>query len=874
MSRRSVIRLRPWLLAVTLLVVSMALQHVLRNLVAIGSMGVLYPMAFLAAWYLPEALAVTVTLAGGLGALLTFYPPFFHLTGHPSVHYFRVLVFLVNAFVVQRIIVRSRRADRELLASHERLREANRRLSDANARLHESNSWYESLARATRDVVWNWKVDGDVLEFSEALVTELGYPKEKCRTTLGWWLDQIHPADRERVEEGARRVLDGSATEWSDEYRFRRGDGTYATIFDRGVVMRDGGGHVVRVLGAMQDTTERTNALRELERLQARFEAVSKATGLGVWYSDLPADELIWNDRVKEHFWMEPDQKVHMEDFFRHVHPEDRREVSLALEAAVRDGAAYDIEYRTVRPGHVRPFKRIRAIGQVLRDENGKPTRFDGITLDLTEKYQREQERIAAQREAADLLERTTDGFFTVDRNWRVTYANPVMQAFLHLSGRDIAGKTLQELMPSGDLGAFLTRFRRIAESGNPERFEETYEGRTLQLHAYQLNNRGVAVFYRDVTEQRRAETAARQSERQLREYADAMPQMAFIADGTGSIIYFNHRWYEYTDTTPGSEGWGWKDLPIHHPDDLPITLERWMHSIRTGEPYEIEYRLRRYDGKYRWHLGRAVPCRDEQGRIVRWYGTNTDIHEVFEAREALKGAINARDTFLSIASHELRTPITGMKLRTQLMRRKVQRGDESVFDRENVVKLVEQVDEGLDRMNRLVEDMLDISRIQGGRLRLHVDTVDLMAVVRHILERFESQLSQASIPVLLDGADGLLLSADRFRLEQVLTNLVTNAIRYAPGKPLRVKVFAENGIARVVMQDGGPGIPKIDQERIFRRFERLVSADNVSGLGIGLYIASEIVRAHRGSMRAEGEAGEGARFVVELPMASPSEAR
>jgi signal transduction histidine kinase len=112
-----------------------------------------------------------------------------------------------------------------------------------------------------------------------------------------------------------------------------------------------------------------------------------------------------------------------------------------------------------------------------------------------------------------------------------------------------------------------------------------------------------------------------------------------------------------------------------------------------------------------------------------------------------------------------------------------------------------------------------------------------------------------------------LLLEADRFRLEQVITNLVTNAIKYAPGAPLRVEVGVEQGAARLVVQDGGPGIPKPDQERIFRRFERLVSADEVSGLGIGLYIANEIVRAHRGSMRAEGDVGEGARFVVELPL-------
>mgnify|MGYP005857041807 CR=1 FL=1 len=345
------------------------------------------------------------------------------------------------------------------------------------------------------------------------------------------------------------------------------------------------------------------------------------------------------------------------------------------------------------------------------------------------------------------------------------------------------------------------------------------------------------------------------------------MPQMAFIADANGTVIYFNRRWYEFTDVIPGAEDWEWSDSPIFHPEDRPRTLERWARSVRTGEPFEIEYRLRRFDGKYCWHLGRAVPSRDEAGRIVRWYGTNTDIHDLTEAREALKDALNARDTFLSIASHELRTPIAGMKLRTQLMRRRVARGDESVFDRGNVVKLVEQVDEGLDRMNRLVEDMLDISRIQSGQLHLELDRVPLLELVREILDRYAAQLAHAGIPVTIEGPSGVVLEADRFRLEQVITNLVTNAIKYAPGGPLHVDVGVDNGLARVVVQDLGPGIPKRDQERVFRRFERLVSADEVSGLGIGLYIANEIIRAHRGTMRAEGDPGEGARFVVELPL-------
>lgn len=148
---------------------------------------------------------------------------------------------------------------------------------------------------------------------------------------------------------------------------------------------------------------------------------------------------------------------------------------------------------------------------------------------------------------------------------------------------------------------------------------------------------RGLVVLGHDITVRRKAEESLRLSQMRFKTFAEAMPQMAFISDKDGNIQYYNERWYKYIGRLDKTTGWGWKELPIHHPDDLERTIDRWKESLRTGKEYDIEYRLRRYDGEYRWHLGRAVPMYDQSGEVELWFGTNTDIHEQKQAEESLK---------------------------------------------------------------------------------------------------------------------------------------------------------------------------------------------------------------------------------------------
>jgi signal transduction histidine kinase len=303
------------------------------------------------------------------------------------------------------------------------------------------------------------------------------------------------------------------------------------------------------------------------------------------------------------------------------------------------------------------------------------------------------------------------------------------------------------------------------------------------------------------------------------------------------------------------------------HPEDRAYVNQSWTDAIAGKGEYSVEFRVQWPDGSIHWLSSKGRLLRNNQGEPEHFVGVVMDITLQKEMEQSLRKAISLRDEFLSIASHELRTPITGMKLQTQMMKRGIERGDLNVFSQPRVNQLVQRIDHGLDRLARLIEDMLDISKIQLGKLSIHHQEFDLVTTIRDTIDRFRSQLLAAGILTSVVAGTECRIIGDRFRFEQVVTNFITNTVRYAPGGPLRVTVCHDENDAWVEFEDSGPGIAKENQERIFERFERLVSADEVSGMGLGLYIVKQIIEAHQGSIRVESELGKGAKFIIRIPL-------
>jgi PAS domain S-box-containing protein len=341
-------------------------------------------------------------------------------------------------------------------------------------------------------------------------------------------------------------------------------------------------------------------------------------------------------------------------------------------------------------------------------------------------------------------------------------------------------------------------------------------------------------------------------AERRYVNLAEAIPQIVWTADAGGEMRYANRRWVELTGIeTSRIRSGGW--AKAIHPEDVQNAVEAWETAVRNGEMYEVECRLKRAsDGEYRWHVFRAVPEQADDGAIIGWLGTATDFQE-------LKLAIRARDEFLSIASHELRTPLTALKLRVQGLLHGKDLDDK-------LRKRLESASRQTERLERLIDNLLDVSRITTGHLELEPEEIDLVEVVSEVIERHREEAAQSGSRIEVDGiaqASGLW---DRMRLEQVVTNLLSNAVKYGDGKPIRVSVRADNEFAEVSVRDHGIGIAAVDLERIFAQFERAATRRTYGGLGMGLYIARQIVTAHGGSVRVESELGEGSTFSVSLP--------
>jgi len=360
------------------------------------------------------------------------------------------------------------------------------------------------------------------------------------------------------------------------------------------------------------------------------------------------------------------------------------------------------------------------------------------------------------------------------------------------------------------------------------------------------------------------SEAAVGESERQLRTLANAIPLLAWMAEPDGSIFWYNQRWYDYTGTTPEMmQGWGWQS--VHDPEILPRVLERWRASIASGEPFEMEFPLKSSDGEFRSFLTRVTPLRDEDGRVVRWFGTNTDVEELRRALKQAEDANRMKDEFLATLSHELRTPLTSILGWARML-------SGGQLNEDHTARALETIERNAKAQSQLIEDILDVSRVITGKLRLEVQPVDLTALIESSINAVLPAAEAKGIRlqrVLDSGAS--MVSGDPARLQQVIWNLLSNAIKFTP-KDRRVQIKLEriNSHVEIIVTDDGQGISPDVLPFIFERFRQADSTTTRThgGLGLGLAIVRHLVEMHGGTVEVEslGE-GHGSTFTVKLPL-------
>jgi signal transduction histidine kinase len=244
----------------------------------------------------------------------------------------------------------------------------------------------------------------------------------------------------------------------------------------------------------------------------------------------------------------------------------------------------------------------------------------------------------------------------------------------------------------------------------------------------------------------------------------------------------------------------------------------------------------------------------------------NKQIEELKVTKRKLEQAVCAREEFMSIAGHELRTPLTSMKLQTQLRKRNLEKGSDYSFTTEKLGKMFDFDNKQLSRISRLIDDMLDISRTSSGKISTYMESFDLCFLIHEVVEVNFELFKAAGIEVQIISSEPVNGSWDKFRIEQVITNLLTNAVRYGAGKPIKISISKEQEQAVIVIEDHGIGIADVNLKRIFQRYERVTGAP-IGGLGLGLYVVSQIVEAHNGLINVKSHLDEGSTFTIKLPL-------
>ena len=481
-------------------------------------------------------------------------------------------------------------------------------------------------------------------------------------------------------------------------------------------------------------------------------------------------------------------------------------------------------------------------------------------------------EELAAEKKTLEGIFERAPAFMAVLRgeNHIFEMANA---AYYQLVGhRDIIGKSVFQAIPEVREQGFIEILDTVLSTGTPfigteikialQRVpqgvvEERYINFVYEpIRSVQGQSTGIVAHGYDVTDQVVARQNVEESEARLSFMADSMPQQVWTATPDGALDYVNQYAVDYFHRSAQEiVGAGWQT--VIHPDDLSACIHLWAESLKTGAPYQVLFRLRKSDGTYRWHLGRALALTDKN-KVLKWFGTNTDIDDQKKLEQQ-------KDEFMGIVSHELKTPVTSIKAFTQVLQRRfAQAGDEKS------AALLGKMDAQLNKLTTLIGDLLDVTKIEGGQLQLNEDFFSFDVLVDEAVEGIQRTTQKHRLEI--EGTSGKTVYGDKDRIEQVMINFLINAIKYAPhSDKIIIKSQAEQDHVTFCVQDFGPGIPQERQQQIFERFYRVSGNETVPGIGLGLYISAEIIRRQKGTIWVESEPGKGSTFCFRLPTnASP----
>ena len=774
-------------------------------------------------------------------------------------------------------------------------------------------------------------VDGTLLEANRLALEGCGYARDRV---VGrpfwegpWWSPSPELAGE--IRRAVATAAAGGAFRAERNYYVAGGEERVVDLIV--LPIKDESGRVLFLATTGTDVTDRRRAEAALHQTEGRFRRMADAMPQIAWITRPGRPVEFYNRRWFQYTGLTPESAYSPDGWKAAIHPEDHASIYRASAQAVASGTPFEAEYRVRR--HDGAYRWHLGRSEEILDEDGQSLHQFGTATDIDDRKRAERDALflaessatlAAIVDEASTLEKVAHLAVPSFADWcSVDLVDddgaPLRLAVAHVVPEKVAlARDLHRRYPPDP--NFPNGVFQVIRTGEPRLIPEITDEmlaasvadpeylrilRELGLRSYlcvPLKGRdgtlGAISFVAaesgrryDEADLRLAEVLAaraaialdnarlyreaRESEGRFRQLADAMPQIVWTARPDGHLDYYNRRWYEFSGLPEGEQGdQSW--TPILHPDDVRPCLELWRASVESGRPYEIEYRFRDRAGDYRWQLGRALPIRDEAGRVVKWFGTATDIDDrkhaegaLLAARDEAEEANRAKNQFLAVLSHELRTPLNPILLAASAM---LDRPAEPEEIRPNL----EMICRNVHLQARLIDDLLDVMRIVRGKMPLHWEVADAHHLVDQAAQICRGELLDHRLALVLDlAARRHHVNADPARLQQVFWNLIKNAVKFTPeGGSIAIRSANRPGPQgrgeRLVFEvvDTGIGIDPEVLSRIFDPFQQgeMTITRRFGGLGLGLAICKGVVEAHGGSIEVESPGpGRGATFRIAL---------
>ncbi len=708
---------------------------------------------------------------------------------------------------------------------------------------------------------WEWDVASGALTWSDQTFRNFGLQPSSASPTFAEYVELLHPDDRELVTATVQGAL-VSGQPFDFYHRVVRADGEIRTLHARGGLIPNASGSV-RMVGTGQDVTE----MLKLHEERAALVAEAAATRRLKFLAD-----------ASEGLYSSMDYEERLKDLARYVVP--FMGDWCAVDIVGSDGALKRVAVVHPDPAMITlalkleaeyPEDPARPTSRTHVLQTGQPAFVGSITPEMIDQTARDA------RHAELIHSLGLRSFITVPliaRDRKLGTLTVVMAE----SGRFYDEGDLEMMMELGRRAAVAidnARLHREVHDTNAklgELLEEQHAtNETLGQQAIEMEMAQESL-QESARELEESNEELRETEARYRFLADAIPVHVWTALPDGNLDYVSRRTEEFF-------GWpqeklignGWTEGI--HPEDLAATGAAWAQALAAGEPYETEFRLLGADGQWSWHLGRAIPLRDADGRVIRWFGSNTNIdvqQRISEERERLKheaqAANKAKMEFLAAMSHELRTPLNAINGYADLLLMEIP--GPLVTEQQDFISRIQRSGKFL---LGLINDVLSFAKIDAGALEVeHVD-VNIGDVLDNIHTLVEPQIQAKGQTYSYQGPhNACTVIGDREKIEQVVLNLLTNASKFTqPGGIIELRCISAPEVVKVTVKDTGRGIPREELSSIFDPFVQVDRKSNESsqqGVGLGLAISRELARAMAGDLTVESTPGAGSTFTLSLP--------